>query len=288
MSDLEYMWSSTDFPFMCLVDSKRTLFLQDAIIKTIKSGDIVLDIGSGTGILALIAAKAGAKKVYAIEFDNVLAKTLKQTIKENGFNNVIEVLNVDALKVAPFECKIDVVISELIDTGLIDELQVPVYNHLVKTKVVDNETVFLPDRYTTYVCPINTNLEYFGFKIMAPKHNWPFYKENMTEWQIGPNYFIGEKKICSDVKFDGKLIQESQNYSNTWIFPDKTLINSIGIYGRMYFPGMSTGGEFNSLNGEKIIPFEHFVESNTLTLDLNYNFGKGLNSLHIKTTGETK
>jgi predicted RNA methylase len=52
---------------------------------------IVLDIGCGTGILSMFAARAGAKKVYAIEC-SAIAKQCKKIIKANGFEGTIEVI----------------------------------------------------------------------------------------------------------------------------------------------------------------------------------------------------
>lgn len=51
-----------------------------------------MDIGSGTGILSIFAAQAGAKKVFAVEASN-LASLSKEIIKDNGFSDVIEVHN---------------------------------------------------------------------------------------------------------------------------------------------------------------------------------------------------
>jgi len=52
---------------------------------------IVLDIGAGTGILCLFAAKAGAKKVYGIECASI-ANHAKSIVKENGYEHVIEII----------------------------------------------------------------------------------------------------------------------------------------------------------------------------------------------------
>ncbi len=51
---------------------------------------IIMDVGAGTGILSLFCAKAGAKKVYAVEASN-LAKVISEVAAKNEFANVINV-----------------------------------------------------------------------------------------------------------------------------------------------------------------------------------------------------
>lgn len=50
---------------------------------------IVLDVGCGTGILSLFAARAGAKKVIAVDASDI-AKKAEKIIKANGYSDVIE------------------------------------------------------------------------------------------------------------------------------------------------------------------------------------------------------
>lgn len=51
----------------------------------------VLDIGCGTGILSMFAAKAGAKAVYAVDMSSI-AQQAKQIVKDNGFEDIITVM----------------------------------------------------------------------------------------------------------------------------------------------------------------------------------------------------
>lgn len=49
---------------------------------------VVLDVGCGTGILSLFAAKSGAKHVYAIDASDIAEKA-ERIVRENGLENVI-------------------------------------------------------------------------------------------------------------------------------------------------------------------------------------------------------
>ena len=55
------------YHYEMLIDQRRVKPFEEAIRSAISSSDVVLDIGTGSGILAILAARAGAKKVYAIE-----------------------------------------------------------------------------------------------------------------------------------------------------------------------------------------------------------------------------
>lgn len=71
-------------------DRRRTEAFALAIREVVKKTDIVLDVGTGTGLLAMLAARAGAKRVYAIDQAEV-TQTAANLIKANGLEKQIKV-----------------------------------------------------------------------------------------------------------------------------------------------------------------------------------------------------
>lgn len=98
-----------------LQDSHRTLSYQRAIEGNPNAfkDKIVLDIGCGTGILSIFAARAGAKHVYAV--DNAeIALFAKEIVKDNGLQDKITVFKgkMEELEFPFGEGEVDIIISE--------------------------------------------------------------------------------------------------------------------------------------------------------------------------------
>jgi protein arginine N-methyltransferase 1 len=72
---------------------------------------VVLDVGCGTGILSMFAARAGAKKVFAIECSGI-AVQCKQIIEQNGFSDTIEVIHGKMEDIELPVKQVDIIISE--------------------------------------------------------------------------------------------------------------------------------------------------------------------------------
>lgn len=68
-----------------LEDHKRTGAYFNAVMQNAKQfkDKVVLDVGTGSGILAIFAAKAGAKTVYAVEA-TAMAKHARTLVESNG------------------------------------------------------------------------------------------------------------------------------------------------------------------------------------------------------------
>jgi type I protein arginine methyltransferase len=96
-----------------LKDSVRTKAYQKAIEGNPDDfkGKIVLDIGAGTGILSIFAARAGAKHVYAIE-NAEIALFAEEIIRKNGLSKKITVIKGKMEEVKLPVPKVDIIISE--------------------------------------------------------------------------------------------------------------------------------------------------------------------------------
>ena len=72
-----------------IADKGRTTSYERALRANVRPGAVVLDIGAGPGIMAFLACRAGAAKVYAVEPDDVI-QLARQVAADNGYSNRIE------------------------------------------------------------------------------------------------------------------------------------------------------------------------------------------------------
>lgn len=65
--------------------------------KYVRPGDRVIDVGSGSGILSIAAARLGAKSVLALDLDEIAVKSTKMNVELNGLSDTIEAKQNDLL-----------------------------------------------------------------------------------------------------------------------------------------------------------------------------------------------
>lgn len=140
-----------------LKDEVRTVTYRNAIYhnRHLFRDKVVMDVGSGTGILSMFAAKAGAKKVFAVEFSN-MAEQSKQIIKDNNLDSIIEVIHskIEDIKDLPDgHTKVDVIVSEWMGYCLLYEsmLNTVIY---ARDKWLAPDGILFPDKAVLYLCAI--------------------------------------------------------------------------------------------------------------------------------------
>jgi FkbM family methyltransferase len=117
-----------------LEDAGRNRPFFRALKQAVRAGSSVLDIGAGTGIWAIVAARLGAQRVVAIEQDPLLSGLIKTLARENGVADRVEVVVGESTTVE-VAGQFDIVISETIGHLVFDEQVVPI--------MIDARTRFL-------------------------------------------------------------------------------------------------------------------------------------------------
>ena len=110
-----------------LRDEPRNSFYRHALAAE-APGKVVLDIGTGSGLLAMLAARAGAAHVYACEQDARLADTAREIVRRNGLADKITVLAGNSATLDPVKDLpggVDLVVSEIFSADLLSEGLLP-------------------------------------------------------------------------------------------------------------------------------------------------------------------
>jgi predicted RNA methylase len=275
-------WSNTDFPYQCLLDFNRTKAFQAAIRSVVKQDDVVLDAGAGSGILSFFAAQAGAKKVYAVEVDSFLASCLARSVRANNLSHKIEVIQ-DDINSATLPESADVFICEMMDTGLMDEMQVTAINALYERNVLTAGTRLIPFRYETFIELGFTNFNYYGFKIFTPMHDWPHYSNRDNGWLPTEFHGLSDRRRIGSIDFQ-RPIDERVDKSLSINAKNSGVINAVRISACAHLAKGLILGATNALNGDKILPVEetHVTEGQIIQARVSYQMSGGLASLQVK------
>ncbi|PRD24245.1 UNVERIFIED_CONTAM: prmt1 [Trichonephila clavipes] len=151
---LKQYFKSCQLTVEMLKDEVRTLTYRNAMYhnKHLFRGKTVLDIGCGTGILCMFAAKAGASKVIGIECSGIVEHAENIT-KENNLDHIITIVKgkVEDVEI-PVE-KVDIIISEWMGYCLFYESMLDTVLY-ARDKWLKPDGMMFPDRATLFLCAI--------------------------------------------------------------------------------------------------------------------------------------
>jgi len=121
--------------------------LKDAIIP---GESIVLDIGTGTGILAMMAAKLGAKRVIAVEGSSII-NIARKIAKDNGLDQKIEFIKGYSTDLK-LDHRVDVIVSETIGLAGLEENIVDIMLD-ARERFGHKNTILIPSEISVYCAP---------------------------------------------------------------------------------------------------------------------------------------
>ena len=184
-----------------LADKPRMDFYHAAILRQIQPGDRVVDLGTGTGILAAFAARRGAAKVYAVDHSEIL-----EHAKALAVFNRIENVEFVAAHSSDFTVgePVDVIVHEQMGDWLFDEGMVANVCDL-RDRILRPGGTILPNRFELYCEPVKLKdgrqvpfiweLEVHGFDYSCLERSRPqepgYYRLGSCDSDL-VDYFLGE------------------------------------------------------------------------------------------------
>jgi len=179
-----------------LADAVRMECYRKAIQKQIGPDDVVLDLGTGTGILSFLAAAKKAKKVYAIDHSDFI-DIARKIAAHNKIEN-IEFFQSNSRNFNP-DVEFDVIIHEQIGDYLFNENMIQNILDL-KTRLLKPEGRIMPGRFELFLEPTN----------LAEPFKTPFIWENQL-YGIDFSFLKDHSEALEAFK--------PQDYKQIWLKP---------------------------------------------------------------------
>jgi ribosomal protein L11 methyltransferase len=92
------------------------------LASVVRPGDVVADLGAGSAVLAIAAAKLGAARVAAIEFDRDAIENAEENVRRNGVADRVTVIEGDATVLLPLVAPVRLVLANIISSVLAELL----------------------------------------------------------------------------------------------------------------------------------------------------------------------
>ncbi len=140
------------FHELMLNDRLRMKAYRKAIFEAVGPGDVVLDLGTGTGILSLWALQAGAERVIGIDLNKPILDMAVERMRQAGFSKRFEAINALSYDVV-LPKKVDVLISEIIGNMADNEDFQPILHDAIQRFLKPGGTV-LPISTDSFLVPV--------------------------------------------------------------------------------------------------------------------------------------
>lgn len=140
-------------------DHERNDAYEAAVENAVKEGDIVLEIGTGSALVAMMAARAGAEHVYTCEMHKPLVDVARETVELNGYSDKVTVIgkkSTDLVVGQDMPEKADVFVSELINVGMLAPDMLTILQH-ARQNLLKPGAKIIPAAATVYCALIQAD-----------------------------------------------------------------------------------------------------------------------------------
>ncbi len=190
-----------------------------AIAQTVRPGSVVIDLGSGTGTMAMLALRAGAKRVYAVDLDPAvwLARDIAQ---ENGYADQLVVHHGSSLELNLPE-PADVVIADLRGSFPLFQQHLAVLRD-ARTRLLKPDGLLVPKKDRLFVafaeadaCRLNlepgwTSLERHGFYAQSARQATLNASYTDRDAPIRANHLVSDAKVWGEIVY-GESFERSMS-----------------------------------------------------------------------------
>jgi predicted RNA methylase len=157
---------ATPFPLLhaasLLSHTSRIRKFREAIYRVIKNDDYVIDIGTGSGILAILAARAGAK-VTAIDVNQESLAYAREAARLNGVDDNIDFVHTHFADFSPKE-QADAVMCEMLSSFMLVEQQITASSCAVERFLKPSGHI-IPEEVRIYAVPVQNEILWKRFEI---------------------------------------------------------------------------------------------------------------------------
>ena len=198
------MYSLRNYGDMIL-DAGRTQPYVEALRRAVKPGAVVLDIGTGTGLFALLACRFGARRVFAVEPSDAI-EVAREIAAANGLSDRIEFLQAMSTEI-DLPQRADVIVAEI--HGIL-----PLFERYVvtladaRTRLLAPGGVMIPLRETLWAAPVTAADDYrrltapwgeaLGVDMSAAR---PLLTNDVCRAEFEPGQLLGEAARCATLDY---------------------------------------------------------------------------------------
>jgi len=240
-----------------LSDEVRMEAFRAAIRAKVRPGDVVLDAGTGTGVLAVLAALAGASRVYAVERSKVI-NVARRLAAENGCAEKIKFIQGDVREISLPE-KADGVTCEMLGFCGMGEGIENVLGHIRENKLKSGGWT-LPRAMKTFIAPISDRLLYSELFMEGAElgMSTESLKDEITQdlwiWNLDRRSFAAEPRPAKEICFETG-VDRSPPGGCVFALGESREIHGIGSW---FEAELAPGISINTAPGP---PFTHWSQS---------------------------